>query len=210
MSHTILIYWFSLLCPWLALVRAFQFFTHCCGFRGRGPMRLAVLGLLAAGSLALPAWGFTVAQWVRGIEPNFSITFTVLLGSSVWDAEFPRKLFAARDYFTGWVFGVVGSVALYPFALGLGKSDPYELGWSFSPLFVASAALSGLLIWKQNRFGLALLLAIVAYHLRLLESTNYWDYLLDPVYFLVAMLVLLFRLLAKVCGSKAEQAEEPA
>ena len=60
------------------------------------------------------------------------------------------------------------------------------------------ALLTGLLLAKQNRFGLLLLLAIVAYHLGLLESENYWDYLLDPAYCLVALIVLGCQLGARV------------
>jgi hypothetical protein len=88
---------------------------------------------------------------------------------------------------------------LYPLALGLGKFDPYEWGWSFSPLFAGVAVLTGWLVWKQNRFGILLLLAIVAYHLQLLESTNYWEYLLDPVYCLLAILALSYLLVRRCC-----------
>jgi hypothetical protein len=103
-------------------------------------------------------------------------------------------LFSAGDWTAGWAFGAVAGLALYPLALGWGRFDPYEWGWSFSPLFVVSAALSVILLWKQNRFGLLLLLAILAYSLRLLESANYWDYLLDPVYCVVSMVAILWRL----------------
>jgi len=86
---------------------------------------------------------------------------------------------------------------LYPLALGWGKFDPYGWGWYFSPLFLAGATLTGLLVWRNNRFGLLLLLSILAFHLRLLESTNYWDYLLDPVYCLVSVFALGRRLIAR-------------
>ena len=207
MSHTSLVESFSLLCPWLALVCLMQFVAGRCGIRRRGAMRLLILGLLAAGVLALPIRGFTVGSWIRGIEANFSILFTVLLAGVVWEGEFHRRLFAGRERFTGWVFGMLGSLFLYPLALGLGNFDPYEWGWRFSPLFVSSAALCGLLIWQQNRFGLVLLLAIVAYHLGLLESKNYWDYLVDPVYFVVSVLVLLFGLISRFRRPQPGEAE---
>ena len=44
---------------------------------------------------------------------------------------------------------------------------------------------------------LPLLLAIAAYHLRLQESANYWDYLLDPVYCLVSIIALAWQMLAR-------------
>ncbi len=38
------------------------------------------------------------------------------------------------------LFGALGGLALYPFALGVGSIDPYEWGWRFSPLFVVIAS----------------------------------------------------------------------
>ena len=75
-------------------------------------------------------------------------------------------------------------------AQGMGSFDPYEWGWPYSPLIVVIGALTVVLVWKQNRFGFLLVLAAVAFQLHLLESTNYWDYLLDPVYSLVSIVWL--------------------
>src|SRR3974390_2122307 len=164
---------FSLLCPWLALVRCLQFLATRCGLDRRGLARFIVLSVLGFGVLAVPLRGFTLAWWIRGFEANFSIPFTVLLACGVLEVEFRRSLLTNRETLTGWIFGLTGSILLYPFALGWGDFDPYQWGWFFSPLFIASAALSALLIWRQNRFGLALLLAIIAWQLHLLESRNY-------------------------------------
>ena len=83
-------------------------------------------------------------------------------------------------------------------ALGLGSVDPYEWGWQFSPLFVVMGVLTAWLLWRGYRFGLVLLIAGAAFHLRLLESTNYWDYLLDPVYFVVSIIATSRRLTSRV------------
>jgi hypothetical protein len=190
MSHATIIGLFSALCPWLALLRGLQLLADRSGLQRRGWLRLSLLSLFAVGLLAVPVRGVSIAGWVRGLNANFSIPFTGLLAVAVWEAEFRRKLFVARDWTAGWVFGAVAGLGLYPLALGWGRFDPYEWGWSFSPLFVASAALTVILLWKQNRFGLLLLFAILAYHLRLLESANYWDYLLDPVYWIVSIIAL--------------------
>ena len=182
MSHSTVILLFSAMCPWLMLVLGLQVLLDRCGLKTRGWGRLLLSGVLAAGFLLLPVQGMSVAGWVRGVTANFSIPFTALLAVAVWEAEFRRKWFTKADWTAAWAFGLVTGLGCYPLALGWGSFDPYEWGWSFSPLFVAGAVLTALLLWKQNRFGLLLLLAIAAYHLHLLESVNYWDYLLDPVY----------------------------
>jgi len=194
MSHSTLIALFSACCPWLALVRSFQAVAGRCGLARRGGARLSLLGVVAIGLLPVPVRGMPVAGWLRGCNANFSIPFTALLAVAVWETEFSARLFSQRDWTAGWAFGSLAGLGLYPFALGWGRLDPYEWGWSFLPLAVISALLTSALLWKQNRFGLLLLLAILAYNLRLLESTNYWDYLLDPVYCLVSIITLGWRL----------------
>ena len=196
MSDSTLILMLSVLCPWLALVLGLQILAGRCGLKTPGWGRLLFLGLIAAGLLLLPVQGISVAGWVRGVNANFSIPFTALIALAVWEGGFRRKLFSQADWTAGWAFGAVTGLGFYPFALGLGRFDPYEWGWSFSPLFVAGAVLTALLLWKHNRFGLLLLLAIAACHLRLLESANYWDYLLDPVYCLVSVVALGRQLLS--------------
>ncbi len=194
MIHATILEMFSAVCPWLALLLCLQFAAVHCGVKESGARQLFLLGLIAAGVLAVPVRGIAIARWVTSINANFSIPFTGLLAVTVWERAFANKIFSARDWSASWTFGAVGGLALYPMALGLGKFDTYEWGWNFSPLFTGIAALTGLLVWKQNRFGILLVLAIVAYRLRLLESTNYWEYLLDPVYCLVSILVLSWRL----------------
>ncbi len=187
---------FSLLCPWLALVRVMQFAAGG-AIRLRPAVRLIIIGVAAVGVLAVPVGGFTIASWIRSVAVNFSLPLTALLGASVWEKAFGRALLTPTDQLTGWTFGFLGGLIFYPFALGWGNFDPYEWGWGFSPLFIGSTLVSAALLWKRNRFGGVLVMAVAAYHLHLLESENYWDYLLDPIYFLIAMGVLVTRVFAR-------------
>jgi hypothetical protein len=202
MIHAIIVEIFAAVCPWLALVLCLQFGAVHCGIKAGGARLLLVSGLIALGVLAVPFQGILIARWIASIDSNFGIPFAGLLAVTVWERAFAKKIFSARDWHTTWIFGALGGLVLYPLALGLGKFDPYEWGWSFSPLFAGIAVLTGWLVWKQNRFGILLLLAIVAYHLQLLESTNYWDYLLDPVYCLIAILALSYLLVRRCCWRK--------
>ncbi len=180
---------FSAVGPWLALVLGLQCVAGVCGPKGRRGRGLAVSALVAVGVFLLPIQGNCIARWLVSLNAVFSIPFNGLLAVMIWERASGRKLFSAGDWTMSWGFGALGAV-FYPLALGLGSFDPYVWGWNFSPLFVGVAILTGLLLAKQNRLGLLLLLAGAAYHLRLLESENYWDYLLDPIYCLVALPVL--------------------
>ena len=190
MTHASVVELCSAVCPWLALVWCLQRVARLIVPPLRGWTLLAVTGAIAVVVLLLPVQGLVIARWVAGLNANFSIPLTVILAVIVWERVFERSLLAEREWTTAWSFGAIGGLALYPMALGLGSFDPYEWGWSFSPLFVVIGALTVLLIWKQNRFGVLLVLAAVAFQLHLLESTNYWDYLLDPIYSLVSIVWL--------------------
>jgi hypothetical protein len=188
---------FSYLCPWLALLCLLQWIAGDRPFK-RGPVRLVFLAVVAIGILQVPIKGFSLAQWVRGIEANFSIPLLALLVARVAGNEFSARLLDAKAHLAAWSFGAASAACLFPLALGLGDVDPYEWGWQFSPLFAVMAAVTAWLLWTRNRFGMVLLLAIVAYHLRLLESNNYWNYLVDPVYGVASVVALLGCLVRRV------------
>ena len=88
------------------------------------------------------------------------------------------------------MFGSIAVTALYPLSLGLGSFDPYVSGWDFSGLFPAMAVITIVYLWQQNRLGYLLLAAVVAYDLHCLESLNFWDYIIDPIYWLLSLVLL--------------------
>ncbi len=189
-SHQIITSLFSYLCPGLALVWLMHSLAIGCGLKRRGWGPIFLISLICVGLLAWPVRGIPLGRWVAGLNANFSIPLTGLLLAALWRRATGQEMFTRGDWSVGWIFGCIAGFVLYPFALGWGAGDPYRWGWSFSFLYIGSALLTVLLIWKQNRFGLLLLLSIAAYQLHLLESTNYWDYLVDPVYFLLSLFMI--------------------
>ena len=88
---------------------------------------------------------------------------------------------------------------LYPLALGLTPWDPYDLG--YRPVLLACLLFPLILaavIRERYLVAGSLMAAILAFSLSLLESSNLWDYLLDPclaVYTLSAGARLVLRTL---------------
>ena len=64
-------------------------------------------------------------------------------------------------------------------------------------LFGGAGLTAALLIWCGNRFGYVLLLALLGYWIGFQESKNLWDYLLDPIYGAVSLLVVLWTLIRR-------------
>ena len=149
--------------------------------------------IVSVGILAVPVGGLPVARWLAGIVDHWSVTMVALFGVNVVRLFFGFEIFRRRDWLAAEIFGAAAGVLLYPMALGLGSMDPYGLGWYFGPLFVAVALVTVILLWNQNRFGLVLTLAMACWLLGVPESRNYWDSLIDPIYFLLSVGALLIR-----------------
>jgi hypothetical protein len=187
---------FSAMGPWLVLLLCVQ---RLIGWRWpafRGWPLLIVPGALVLGILLISVDGIVLARWVASVAASFSVPFIGVLGIAAWERAFARPVLERREREAAWTFGAVAGLLLYPFALGVGSVDPYEWGWYRSPLFIVVGVLTGWLIWTRNRFGLLLLAAVIAYHLRLFESSNYWDYLVDPLYWFTSLVALTWRVVA--------------
>jgi hypothetical protein len=174
----------SFLVPAMGLVLILASITRLVGFHPKELGWCAGLVLFSLAIVATPLSGMPIARWLAGVVDHWSVPSTALLGSACIQRFFGIELLPRKDRQAAWLFGALAGLFLYPLALGLGPFDPYGLGWYFGPLFVSVAALASVLILRRNRFGIVLVLAIAAWHLRAVESGNYWDCLIDPFYFL--------------------------
>jgi len=158
--------------------------------QGKGLM----LGLVALGLVAIPVKGLPLARWLISFNANFSIPLTAVLLCRAVRIAFGIRLLDDRALLTGWILSLSAGAALYPLALGLTRWDPYAAGWGFSWLFFLTFLTTGVLLVLKNRFGVVLVAAVLAYDLRLLESTNLWDYLVDPLWVLASGVGLGWRI----------------
>jgi hypothetical protein len=128
----------------------------------------------------LPVNGLPVAGYIRGIAGDLSITSIILLGSSVLGRMTGNNCSLVRAQRLLLPVAALAGLALYPFALGLTRFDAYRLGFESPWLLLAIFALV-LGAWKTHpSAAIILLCAMASFHLGLLESTNLWDYLIDP------------------------------
>ena len=128
-------------------------------------------------SLELP-----LVAYVRGVTGDLSVVLTLLLWSSVLLPSRPVPL-AFRIALS------IIALLFYPLALGLGMLDPYAWGYGSLVLLIAIAMFAlvcGLLGWTKGVWIIAI--AIVAWAGRWHESTNLWDYVLDPLLCLWALI----------------------
>ena len=152
-------------------------------FKGRaaGWMNAWILALFIALLVPMPGAGIPLAGFFRGYIGDLSITLLVL---SVW--SLCHRLYGVagigkRELTALMVVIGAAALLLYPTALGWGDWDAYRLGWGSWWFFSALLALSAISIWMGLRVLPALVaLALLAWSVGLMESSNLWDYLLDP------------------------------
>lgn len=137
---------------------------------------LFMLLWLPVGAAQLP-----VLAYVRGISSDPSITLLVLACLGLRQRLFGWPGLEQREYKALLGVLAVAALFLYPLALGWGDWDAYRPGWGSFGMLLALLALS-LLCWVQGLrlLPLAAALALLAWTAGLLESSNLWDYLMDP------------------------------
>ena len=151
-------------------------------------------GTLLAGCLLLsllPVQGISLALQLRTYIGDLSVASLVLLGWATL-SRFDLPPASARDRLASLALFAGLAVLLYPAALGLSYADPYQLGFEPRPMLLVLGVLCTVLIIQRSWLGaLALVLATLAFALRLGASENYWDYLIDPYLALYSLGALL-------------------
>ncbi|SDP94671.1 hypothetical protein [Ectopseudomonas guguanensis] len=151
-------------------------------------------GVLLTGCLLLslvPLQGISLALQLRTYIGDLSVASLVLLGWATL-CRFGVPPAGARDRLASLALFAGLAVLLYPAALGLSYADPYQLGFAPRPMLLVLGLLCAVLIVQRSWLGaLALVLATLAFALRLGASENYWDYLIDPYLALYSLGALL-------------------
>jgi hypothetical protein len=140
----------------------------------------------------IPFGGLPLAGYVRGMVGDLSITTVVLAWAVLlhpYCAETKKKSRAPL-----LILISAAALFLYPMTLGMSLYDPYRLGYS-DIFFVGLVLIIAVVAWllRYTAIALCLALATLAWSLGWYESTNLWDYLLDPLVAIYAMSALILR-----------------
>ena len=158
----------------------------------RHSLRLAViLALTASGFLFVPINSVSLILQLKGVFADLSLTTVMLL--TIWPLLRVNNISLNGSDFT-WLCAAVLTLAftLYPMALGVGPYDSYMLGYQPSVLLTLVAAMGVLAVQKKYWVSAAAVVVVLfGYWLRVLPSQNFWDYLLDPILVIFAVIYLL-------------------
>jgi hypothetical protein len=149
--------------------------------------------MLAAAFAVFATFGdLSAAAYVRGVTGDLSATTLVLAGAACVARLTGRTVIEPRELRALFLLVAAAAAFLYPFALGWTRFDSYALGYG-SIEFVTVLLLVTLAAWRlrRNVVVLVVVVAALAYCIGAYESRNLWDYLIDPLAALYALVWLL-------------------
>ncbi len=157
------------------------------------PYRIGLACTVAIAAL-VPFGGLPLAAYVRGVTGDLSIVSLILLVSAILNRLSDWQPFDTQTRFALLFLVVLTALGLYPLILGIGYFDPYRLGYG-NPWFVSVLLVMVLAacFWQLLAIALVIALAVFAWSIGWHESTNLWDYLLDPLLSIYAISALMKR-----------------
>jgi len=159
----------------------------------RLPLRARYAVMLAAAlAVFVPIGGLSIAACVRSVTGDLSAATLVLAGAACFTQHTGKELIGRRDrQALCWLLALAAAF-LYPFALGWTRFDPYALGFG-SVEFITALLLTTLAAWWARWYVIVFIVvaAALAYLAGAYESRNLWDYLIDPLVSVYALVRLL-------------------
>ncbi len=138
----------------------------------------------------LPFSVLPLAAYVRGIFGDPSITSVVLALATLLRPYYATAPHHSRTSLL--ILIALAALFLYPMALGMSLYDPYRLGYG-DVMMVGVVLVIACFAWLAHLSLLStcLALATLAWSIGWYESTNLWDYLIDPMLAIYALYALL-------------------
>lgn len=169
---------------------AFAFFIPAKLYRDKKSITTLILIVsVTALIINIPMIGCSIYEFFRGIYSDPSITSVVFLFVLMLQRAADIRLFQTNELFIASTALLLVATVFYPMSLGATATDLYAFG--YHEKWFKGLVLGISLLCAVNYFyvtALTIALAVLAFELRFLESTNLWDYLIDPIITLVILI----------------------
>jgi hypothetical protein len=149
--------------------------------------------------VAVPIGSLPLAAFVRSCSGDLSITTNVLFVMAIYSHLSGRRFVDQRQENAVHCLIAVTALVFYPLALGFGPFDPYRPGYG-SLWFLTGLLMLALGAWAVRFYliSICIALAVIAHAMAWHESTNLWDYLLDPLVSIYAFVVVVTGILRTI------------
>ena len=147
--------------------------------------------ILSAILCLLPIGDLSIGDYMLSFNPSFSVGIISLLIILLTKELYGRELLREKDllWFSIWNLSI--SLILYSSSLGFIGTDLYGTGYSFSLIFVITAALTLAMIFIKSRLYIIFTGYIVVFNLKILPSDNFFDHITDGVLFFASAIIIL-------------------
>jgi len=162
------------------------------------PVKGYAAALLLIGVLGImPYEGVDLAGWLLALTGMLSVGSLLVLMLGVLPSLGVDTDIDQDQQRGSWPLWLILGIALYPSALGWFNLDSYV--WGYDPLMGWICLGLSPLFWllRQRLIGLWLSLSVLAWALELGESSNLWDYLIDPWLVIAAIVWITRQLFSK-------------
>jgi hypothetical protein len=176
-TNIILLIWLGLLIP---------------GFnKSRGLSRVILSILIAIFVVWVPVYNnFSLVKICRGELGDLSLTSLIVLAHFQLQKIYPCGDLKTVSLSFAWLLGIAG-LLLYLSTLGIIPVDLYSWGY-FPRLLLGLFILAELMLWWSSKLNAWFwLIALIAFLLKLQSSSNLWDYLFDPILWLISVGTIL-------------------
>ena len=155
-------------------------------------IHIGLLMSVTAILVAVPIGALPLAAYIRSCFGDLSITTNVLLVMAIFSHLSGRRPVDEKQKFVIHVLIAATALVFYPLALGIGPFDPYRLGYG-SLWFLTGLLMLALCFWAVRFYliSICIALSVAAHAIAWYESTNLWDYLLDPLVSIYALVAVL-------------------
>lgn len=158
------------------------------GFVTNSPTRRAALGIAGVlGAFLIAISTRSLIEWMTSALEHPSLPGLIVLIVLAIATLNNQRLAASAEFRFGTLMLALAGFALYPAAVGFLNYDTYVLGYSGYLLPIAIAIVLGYAIFRSYFItALTLNAAIVAFLIGAGHSRNLWDYVVDPVAWIIA------------------------
>lgn len=182
--------YFPFIVPFLLVALCVCFFSSWADIKNK-TWHLIFVFIVSACLTFIPFFDFSLAAYILSVNPNFSIGSLALITIIIIPYFLDQPILKEKYLISFCLWNLTLSLGLFSCYLGFVPYDLYALGYGLSPWFVVMAIITLLLVWAGNPLSLIFLAAIAAFHLKLLPSGNFFDYLTDGFLLILSVGVLV-------------------
>lgn len=154
---------------------------------------------IAAAALLIPINEIPVLYYIRGALGDFSVTTLIWVVVAFIARLRNKNSLDPRQRFVILLIFSLTSMVFYPMTLGLTRIDPYAFGYFSTPFLIGMGLLCCVALAFQWYWAVFMLCSsLIIASMELFQSSNAWDYLIDPAFAIHAIIASAVEIIRRI------------